>query len=362
MTSLKCPVTCWTACLALFLLNACSQSTATPDGKVVSFIQFTDAHLFDGKRDTTDGESPESPGLADQTENAAAVRWAARVIAKTKPAVDFVVFTGDLGLECVHGSPADKTAKTCAFRYSMDQAVNTVSLLLGKVPVRMFFLPGNNDLLNEDVADLGRYHAFMNALTHKCPNMVDLSGNPVATTRFGGYRIVGVDSAAFKYPGKNSPICKQHGEDSGCPQAEVGNVQKIIADECPSSRVVIFTHVPDLDDPHTLKSSWNIPSETNNLWMRLQRQTCVAGLFAGHFHSQDFGRYGVPISRDPDSPAQAHLWVAPPLANKYQNPEARMARGVLYVNLPANGEPSVTTLWYDAVPAGAGTSAPASGK
>jgi hypothetical protein len=298
--------------------------------------------------------------MADQTENAAAVRWAARVIASTKPAVDFVVFTGDLGLECIHGSPADKTAKTCAFRYSMDQAVNTVNALLGKLPVRLFFLPGNNDLLDEDVADLPRYHAFMDALTQKCPNMIDLSSNPVATTRFEGYRIVGLDSAAFNYPDKNATVCKQHGDESGCPQAEIGNVRQIIDDECPDSRVVIFTHLPDLDDPHTRKSSWNISSATNNLWTRLQRQPCVAGVFAGHFHSQDFSRYGDPISRDPDSPAQAHIWVAPPLASKNQNPEARMARGVLYVRLQAKGEPSVTTLWYDATPAAAGTSASAS--
>ncbi len=164
--------------------------TPTPQTPV-RFAVITDAHIFDAGYKCT-GSYIER----EYQENLNALRWAVNEInlqAKNKTPVDFVVFTGDFGIENLQGVPqsspksndskcldADANAKPGPIQ-QMDfpTAEALIANIIDRLPpgIKVYFVPGNNDLVDEDMTRLSRYSDFvsaLSALTHG--RAVDLTG------------------------------------------------------------------------------------------------------------------------------------------------------------------------------------------
>jgi Calcineurin-like phosphoesterase len=159
-------------------------------GTPISFVQLTDPHIFDDKVDNISG-------------NKQVLRWCIDQINyrfDTEKSYNFVVLTGDLGLEGLAKKNIDGK-KTLD-----DEQLNAAALELAGIIVRSkvklwLFVPGNNDLLDEDPGTIDRYHFFIKALqtdTQSIMSVVDLckpggdslSGpRDVGTCRFIVYRV-----------------------------------------------------------------------------------------------------------------------------------------------------------------------------
>ena len=178
-------------------------------------MQITDMHLFDeGKKRGSKEEY-----LRDQQDNRDALNWAIDQInslIEHGRNLDFVVFTGDFGLELVRESESetpcshvdDKTfAKYRAQGWPrlvlMRDAANEVAHEFSRLEVStIYVLPGNNDLVGENPCDQNRYTKFVQAVIAAMPNgrgqVVDLTNPASGKVDWNGLRVFGLNSATFK--------------------------------------------------------------------------------------------------------------------------------------------------------------------
>src|SRR3954467_2352447 len=168
--------------LAAAVLSSCCQCNTSS----ATFVQIPDLHLFDEGKPRK-ANSPPAHQLWKEDERA--FDWTIGRIKRIK-GLKFVVFTGDLGLEMT--GP-----------YWERQAVDYFAKKLSGLPVRhILFVPGNNDLLNEEPRDIGRYQHFVSELGKRLhQKVVDLSKTSL---EIDGMSLHGLDSATFK----NSIPCR----------------------------------------------------------------------------------------------------------------------------------------------------------
>src|SRR5882672_1819142 len=154
------------ALLAILLTSACSRSSAPPRDpfqrspthtRHVTFIQWTDPHVFDA------GKGRHAEGVREEElDNWAAFHWAVletnRMVLAEHRTIDFVVITGDFGLENVQlpdvkGTPVE--FRDCSNRKPSDdgpiekvplaEAAAEVARELDALLVkRVYLVPGNN--------------------------------------------------------------------------------------------------------------------------------------------------------------------------------------------------------------------------
>ena len=329
----------------------------------ITFVQLTDPHIFDsGKRGTDQEKTLERAG------SDLAWRWAltetARIALKQK--IDFVVLTGDLGLE---GICRDHTSKCSEW----NEAVNRISKDFSVLPVAsIFILRGNNDLPDEKPTEEGLklYGDFVSEVSKQMGNaqrLIDLTSvKPESPTSFGGFRIVGLDSSSFKNspnnPDKNDP-CMNHVPDiewvkvaklnAQYQHKELERVHRIVLADQPT---LLFTHIPNLDDPFRAKScqsrfgSWNLGQEDLDLWADIITRSAVIAVFAGHFHDDKESTYRPPYTWLRNVPGQSSLektFISPPLAAKFQT-GSRQARGFLLATVTPKKEIAAELHWFNA--------------
>lgn len=202
------------------------------------FAQLTDLHLFDAGK-SRGGKEPDVEELKSTKE---ALAWALAELARGEN-LDFVAITGDFGLELV--GP-----------YWEEESARVVARDLAQVPAKaILFLPGNNDLLDEDFRDLHRYRRFVDRLAAELgghgKKVVDLSQ---AGFEARGVWVFGLESATFKNGCQKTSA-------SACADAyryqddEMARLAKAVAAAPPAAPTLIFTHVPDLLDPYTQSAS-----------------------------------------------------------------------------------------------------------
>lgn len=368
----------------------------------VTFVQMTDPHLFDA------GSARHAEGVEEEAlDNRAALHWAVletnRLVLSERQAVDFVVITGDFGLdnvtmppmsglpggECPQ-RPAGKEGPVVAVPLG-EAAAEVARALRALVVKKVFLVPGNNDLCQEHPDDLHRWAEFVDAVRTAVaaqtaartqalaesypsgaarapdpPDVVDLTYSlerlheknhprisalftgrpaparvPPAAPTVNGVSLLGLNSAFFKLEPKVAGQAQRREMDFV--RARVGT----------GGSHVIFTHIPDLPDPHRGAtttpakspedaSSWRMSDEARKIWTELLDRSDVIGVFAGHFHASqrglyphDFG-YAIPPVR---AATAVKTWLAPPLAAKHQwtIPPAKAARGMLLVTVTVNG-------------------------
>ncbi len=146
------------------------------DGKV-TFVQWSDPHLFDA------GAARKEEGIEEEPlDNWSALHWAVmqtnRLVLEDQRKIDFVVITGDFGLYNVKMELPDlrdkdgKPVKGTNCRHdpkegpgtplSMQEAVELVARELRALVVKkVYIVPGNNDLCDEDPRNRYRYATFI---------------------------------------------------------------------------------------------------------------------------------------------------------------------------------------------------------
>lgn len=344
--------------------NTRARSTHFPSfDQQVTFAQLTDAHLFDeGWR------QPVAEAYRQAADNWGALHWSIDRINSTVRSgrsIDFVVYTGDLGLQNV-AFPASESCLTKAVHIEPglpptpeESAVNDLLTELDRLTVRtVFFVSGNNDPQDEDASD-GRFDCFVLALQQRAQALAEplrvQKLEPDRSFELKGFHLLGINSASFKKAANYQNVC--------VPRVQIGALQQLLDGACPQNEVgllrhqvdvgaptLLFTHVPDLKDPFRQQPAWDLDTRVRRAWEQEAARDNVLGIFAGHFHDSNRSLYGT-------SAGVSHLavegrvagktYVAPPLAVKNQVGKVENARGFLLASVKRTGIAGVEVQWFD---------------
>jgi len=350
-----------------------------PGPQQVTFAQITDAHIFDeGWKES--GSDPFYHALDDRT----ALHWAVDEIdrlylsAKPEDRISFIVYTGDFGLQNVffpQNSPASTANKypSCSIipfksqpglpPISSELAEEELVTELSRLAVRrLYVVPGNNDLIDEQVVDWPRYACFIEELRAKLlavPQPVYLESLTAdSVVNAGPVRMVGLNTASFKDISNYSGACPDVASGSsgapspGCPLPQLRSLQKLLQSGGQTTPLLLFTHIPDLIDPFRQKSSWQIDATVRSLWEQDACDSHLLGIFTGHLHSADRSIYATNTGTARLAIKKCvadKTWVTPPLAVKFQTDKPVQARGFVVVTIRNGAGPrdvQVEPRWY----------------
>jgi hypothetical protein len=370
------------------ILAVLSSACSDPRPKVV-LVHASDPHLLDGKR-------PRQEPL-NRAAFATMIDTLRRGAAGTMPP-RYLVVTGDWGLEVTDpryvATPANSPAAfdTARARQRFTELVDTVATRIRGGPFRrVFFVPGNNDVLLEDARDsawseIPRFVAAVQEALGSKERFVDLTacyhpGQPDLRACYARldspYVLVGFPSISFKNAGIDTAEYRMFrgeitGEDSVPYPAAMDwrehrqdtlhlrllrrfqDVLRVATSH--GWRALVVTHIPDLDDPFAVgqqiagegaparprlargREAWNVSDEVARGWRAAVESDQVLGVLAGHFHDSHRGIYYRPY-RWSRGERQANPWktfVTPPLAIKSQESSPAHARGFTVLTVQDN--------------------------
>ncbi|HZH98800.1 MAG TPA: hypothetical protein VEX38_07495, partial [Fimbriimonadaceae bacterium] len=202
----------------------------------IRFVHFTDPHLFDAED--------------RMVENEEALQWCIdrvneSVLAGKRYA--FVTVTGDLGLEKLSPAKDDPRVKAPAAVAEAAQKLGR-RIASSKVPLWLF-VPGNNDLVEEDPATIGIYREFIQALAGQAPGITIKDLCPRRGDPRSGYhdvddgdnrcRFIGFNNASFK-----SNDIEKNATDFAPTQLEhIAEVSMLLDQESDYQSAWIFYHI-----------------------------------------------------------------------------------------------------------------------
>ncbi len=271
----------------------------------LTFAQLTDAHLFD-----EGWKEPPPEAYRQAADNWNALHWSIdriNALAGGGKHIDFVVYTGDLGLQNVTFPASDVClVKAVGVQLGLpptpeESAASGLIAELDRLTVRtIFFVSGNNDPMEEDATD-GRFDCFLLSLQEKAQTL----DRPLRIQKLGpdhcfalkGFHLLGLNSASFKNAANYQGVC--------VPRVQVGLLQQLLDSSCPQSEMallreqvdagaptLLFTHVPDLKDPFRQQPAWELDGPVRRAWEGEASKSNVLGIFAGHFHNPSRSLYG----------------------------------------------------------------------
>jgi SMODS and SLOG-associating 2TM effector domain 2 len=345
-----------------------AQISGSSSAEELTFAQLTDAHIFD------DGwKKPTAEALTQAANDRAALEWAIQEINRqvnSGTRIDFVVYTGDFGLQNVNFSD---DAGCGALPLSIEDglpatssnwAAYNVAHNLDKLAVRRVFLvAGNNDIRDEDISDT-RVNCFVDELKQQAQTLsqpLDIELLSVSRPiRINGIDIAGMNTASFKKQENYSAACSakpstpSQSPPADCPEAQISRIDHLLHTD-PGHPVLLFMHVPDMIDPYRhqqnpdeRKSSWTIPPSARSVWERAACLPKLIGIFAGHFHDSDHNVYGNnKVTALAVSACVANkTWIAPPLALKNQENASIQGRGFLIARVAGGAVANVQAYWF----------------
>jgi hypothetical protein len=312
----------------------------------------------------------------DESANFSALAWAIAKIdrlVETGTPIDFVVYTGDLGLRNLAFPPGlCKIALLESEKEpgSLEQAVDRLAAELDQLAVRtLYFLPGNNDLTEELLGDNGRYQCFLSQLQaqlHQRAKGKPFSFHPLEVAALeadsavvaGGIRLLGFNSASLKNQENYRQWCSEKPSTAAgssiweaCPQVQVERLSRSLQAGAPA---VVFTHIPYLKDPYPpraqeLPGAWDVSPQLRSEWEQAACKDNVIAIFAGHFHDSNRNLYGARGRQtlQVTECVSNKSWVAPPLAQKHQEGLAVQARGLLLVTVTSSEVTGCAIYWLN---------------
>jgi len=171
-----------------------------------------------------------------------------------------------------------------------------------------------------------------------------------------GIQLAGLNNASLKSEKNYLPWCSEHPIApvapeilSDCPKAQVERLLKMLDADQPT---VVFTHIPYLKDPYPprakeLPGAWDIPQTLRSQWEQVACKSNIVGIFAGHFHDSNRNTYGAKGHRSLQLSecVSNKTWVAPPLAQRYQQEQVLQARGFLLVTMTRREVTGCSIYW-----------------
>jgi hypothetical protein len=343
----------------------------------VDFIQLTDPHLFGEQSEHERALGDAIYTINERVEKGAQYR--------------FVVVTGDLGVEDLVSNDtrtdeekAQRKFKPREMKTDADAQLTSgahkLAELIAPSKVKLWmFVPGNNDLIDEDPNKGSYYTRFIEALKANLHNagvaVIDLSERTTdpksGTYMEGRFAFIGFNNASFK----GNDLAKNAADWEPAEKKEIEEVKKQVAI---GDYIYIFYHIPEIDDPYyvsldpkkknendrlnewlekrgvqtdSLKfSAWTVQPAVRDAWNELIKDQKVRGLFAGHFHDWRKETYrGFQWMRSVDYPSASllKLLICPPLAVKQQTTTPAQARGFREVSIADDGKVTSRIFWYD---------------
>lgn len=366
--------------LSLFALLVFHAVLGSDAHAQISFVQISDPHVFDDTSTTADNR------LNNRAAFISCIDKINQQLRTNNAQYKFVVITGDLGLEPLVTGISDREQIKTNLR---NGAADFASMLVLSQVHHWVFIPGNNDLLNEEPKNIEYYHWFIGALREATKKTIpdfeiqDLC--PPGNGGSGGYQsrsdlftiekytFIGFDDSSFKNSDKNATTQGQKRIDAntGVQEEYVKEVRNHL-DRADIVYAYIFYHIPAIDDPNLLKpdeeeslktryaakdqiggsffhSAWFVDRKVRVKWHTVVIHPKVRGLFAGHFHDYRKQTYQSLSWLTPDYlPDEVEkLHVCPPLALKYQNGKEEQARGLQEVYLDEGGNVSARIVWLN---------------
>lgn len=351
--------------VALFSLTALLSAQSGASGQQsVTFVQLTDVHMFD-----EGWKQPVATSFRQAADDRDALSWSIQEINKLVASgtkIDFVAYTGDLGLQNVDLSAGNCTAVRASVEpglplFNPTSAINEFADQLNQLTVRIvLFVPGNNDLIQEGVNDAGRLDCFLTGVRARLETYPDpvrvLNLGLRNTTTINGIKFAGINSASFKKLANYDRDCsvvanvaKSAQLQEACPETQLALLSGLVGPRT-MTPLVLFTHVPDLKDPFRKASSWDLKDAVRATWESEACQPNVLAIFAGHFHDSTRAYYGTNTGTKglALAPCVAQkTWLAPPLAMKNQKDSTPQARGFVLATVSASGTVKADVRWFE---------------
>jgi hypothetical protein len=114
----------------------------------------------------------------------------------------------------------------------------------------------------------------------------------------------------------------------------------------------LFTRIPYLKDPYPprakeLPGAWDIPQTIRSEWEKAACDKNVIAIFSGHFHDSNREVYGARGRRtlQVNECVSNKIWIAPPLAQKYQQGQPMQARGLLVFTITPKEVTGCSIYW-----------------
>jgi hypothetical protein len=342
-------ILCLTGCARKTAPEAVAPTATTGlETRRVSFVQWTDPHIFDA------GEGRHGEAVVEEElDNWAAFHWAVlktnQLVLAEHHTIDFVVITGDFGLdnvelpkiEGVAAKPCDCPRRKPGEEGPIDkvplaEAAHEVARELSALVVkRVYLVPGDNDLCHEDANDLHRWAEFVLALQDALaqqrqtreasltasfkgstsaverptePEVIDLTDTFARLYARKDPRVLALISTGvrsqpsfakppeihgIKLLGVDSAFFKVHDEarlQSVADAAIPGEIEYVGGLIHAGTSYLVFTHIPDLKDPYLAskgkdKPSWKLAEKVRTTWrQKILDRSEVLGVFAGHYH------------------------------------------------------------------------------
>lgn len=270
----------------------------------------------------------------------------------------------------------------------MESAVKYLVGVLSTSPVKdVYLVPGNNDVIREEPE--GKAVEAAQIFWSRVQKGLEGTGvklHDLSTCYFGtgltsgcytdvagtSYRIVGFPSHSFKEGADEARSTVQ--------QAQIDRLWGLVGQAAKEAkRVLILTHIAELDDPHALAhnemelaweladaedkatrasdrptwataSPWNAKKVVFEKWKGVVDSRNVAGVLAGHFHDSHKEIYRPPYdwaTTSADRASLDKLYLAPPLSMRYQVDSPIQARGFALFRLNGDQDPERQLFWYD---------------
>lgn len=364
----------------------------------IQFAQISDIHIFEDKK-------RDSEAQISTVEFSNSIRKINEISSQLTSPLAFVLLSGDMGVgKLLTFDPITRKLTKDPIKWS--QALTTIASLLKDSKVkRWLFVPGNNDLYDEQPESIRFYGQFLKELQdrpeiHKAGlSLIDfrLEATQKAQPQSApgmyviqNFLFVGWDNSYFK---NNNSVKNYIGKDGKLiPFDKTIEYKSLITlkeklDSSKEKYAYIFYHIPDIDDPYLILfdetkkdnivskrldearaispafakelypySAWTVPRGVRELWEKIvtrqSRGPSIKGLFAGHFHDHKKGTYLSTLwmkTKNYKDEILKKLFLAPPVSvkNQTQYSAADRAIGLQLITINDAGNVIRKPYWFE---------------
>ncbi|MFL6416875.1 MAG: hypothetical protein ACJ74Y_14525, partial [Bryobacteraceae bacterium] len=328
----------------------------------LTFAQLTDAHLFDDDG----GNQPWAGAYHLAADNWKALHWSIdRINARASggTGIDFIVYTGDLGLQNIAFSdPKGCLVKAVRIQPGSpptpeDSASAELITELDRLTVRtIFFVSGSNDPGNEDPTG-GRFDCFLLSLQERAQTL----NRPLRIQKLGpdhcfalkGFHLLGLNSASLQQGADDGALCPprlrtgmfQEALSGSSLPSDLGVLRELVNSGLPT---LLFASAPELNRPLRREPAWHLEANIRREWESEARRSNVLGIFAGQFPGSTRTPCGASAGVRElavNSAVVAKTYLAPPLAIEDQSGNPTTRRGFLLVTATRTGISSSEVQW-----------------
>ena len=280
-----------------------------------------------------------------------------------KSKVDFLVLTGDIGI--------DDSFLAATGHEKQNQIKKLLGIFSESSVDEIFFVPGNNDVKDETPSEGLQYTQDFFSEIKKGLKKDGINFHYLYSCYAQGSNDLGgcyndLEKAKLRLIGFPSHSFKNKGETKGEEKMpkyrpEQGNqlltFQKMLQSTPNGYKTIALSHIPPLDDPYFkaqkffdekswnhVETAWHLDQKVTDVWEAIQCHPKYLAMLAGHLHDSHKEVYRDYAWSSHSSPEK--LFVAPPIAFKNQLDSIVQARGFSLMSYDGH-QLKRCLYWYD---------------